>query len=286
MHKNTYRIIAWGRYGDMVMSTALFKEIKEQQPGARIKLYLPRLISRQIFEHNPYIDSIHVIEDRFLFFFLLSKFRKTYHISSGQLIHSIFGDRTTVEIMGEIVGIRLKEKKANIFLTKKEDLDAKTFLAQYKNPICIQTATRGVNKFWFKHKWEDLIRQMQDYTFIQLGFSGEEEIEGAVNLLGKTSFRESMALLKHSLSFVGVDSALSHVTNAFDIPGVILFGSTTPKIWGHLNNINLYKSLRCSPCIDVLGYSDCPYNRRCMELITVADVKEALIKQLSFRKKL
>lgn len=287
MNRNTYHLVEWGGWGDMVMSTALFKEIKSVNPRAKIIIHVPHKNRVQIFENNPFVDRISVGMARHFFtFFLMTKLRAVYHLYYGKYRPSYFPDRTATEIMAEIVGIRLKEKKVRIFLTEKEDFDAKSFLSQYKNPICFQAGTTGVNKFWYKDRWEDLIKQMPDYTFIQLGRENEDPMKGAVILLGKTSFRESMALIKHSLSFVGVDSVLAHVTNAFDTPGVILFGSTTPKVWGQTNNINIYKGIRCSPCIDILSNSLCPYSRQCMAMITVADVKAALTTQLLRRKQL
>jgi ADP-heptose:LPS heptosyltransferase len=281
MHRNTYHLIVWGGYGDMVMSTVLLKEIKGLDPLARITIYIPHELRRQIFENNPYIDRISIgMATHFFSFFLMTKLRTVYHLQYGKYHPSYFPDRTPIDIMAEIVGLKLKERKVCIYLTEQEDLDAKALLEPYKNPICFQAGTRGVNKIWYNDKWADLIKEMPDYTFIQLGRENEAPIEGAVVLLGKTSFRESMALIKHSLSFVGVDSAFAHVTNAFNTPGVILFGATTPKVWGQTNNINIYKAIRCSPCVDVLGNSPCPYNRRCMDLISVADVKAALTAQL------
>jgi hypothetical protein len=50
-------------------------------------------------------------------------------------------------------------------------------------------------------------------------------------------------------------------------------------IWGHQNNINLFKDVSCSPCLDVLRSSKCPYNGECMHHISVEDVKNALKKQ-------
>jgi len=282
MHRSTYHLVAWGGWGDMVMSTALLKEIRQLHPRAKIIIHVPHKNRVQIFENNPYIDRISIGMSRHFFsFFLMTKIKSVYHLRYGKYSPSYFPDRTATEIMAEIVGLKLKEKKVCICLTHQEDLDAKALLEQYKNPICFQSGSTGMNKIWHKDRWVALIRVMPDYTFIQLGKQEDEAIEGAVVLLGKTSFRESMALVKHSLSFVGVDSVLSHVTNAFDTPGVILFGATTPKVWGHPNNINLYKGVRCSPCNDVLANSPCPYNQRCMEMISVADVKAALMTQLS-----
>jgi ADP-heptose:LPS heptosyltransferase len=90
-----------------------------------------------------------------------------------------------------------------------------------------------------------------------------------------------LAILKYARSFVGIDSSLAHATNAFDLPGVILFGDSNPATWGHDNNINLYTAVRCSPCYYYVWNHPCPYGHECMESITVEDVKKALLRQLA-----
>ena len=86
---------------------------------------------------------------------------------------------------------------------------------------------------------------------------------------------------KHSLNH-GVDSFFGHVASAFDITGIILFGDSSPFVYGHDNNINIYKSLPCSPCFELLGGSSCPYNIACMKEISIEmvsnEIREILLK--------
>jgi ADP-heptose:LPS heptosyltransferase len=182
------------------------------------------------------------------------------------------------------MGLKLEDKRIQVYLTEDEEKKGRLALAGYKNPIVIHnTSETSENKHWPLANWEQLVREMPEYTFVQLGLSGDMKVNGAIDLRGKTSFREALAILKSSMSFVGVDSSFAHATNAFDVPGVILFGATTPKVWGHGNNVNLYKSLRCAPCIDILVSSVCPYGKVCMTAISVSEVKDSLMKQLMKR---
>jgi hypothetical protein len=80
-----------------------------------------------------------------------------------------------------------------------------------------------------------------------------------VDLRGETSVRESVALLRHALAFVGVVSFLAHATNATGTPAVVLFGPSAPNVWAHPNQMVINKSLRCAPCIDTLAGHPCPY---------------------------
>ena len=140
------------------------------------------------------------------------------------------------------------------------------------------------NHHWAIENWGNLVRQLPEFTFIQLGMPDEPAVEGAIDWRGKTSMREAFCLLKYAASYVGVDSVHAHVSNAFDLPGVVLFGDSNPALWGHDNNINIYKGIRCSPCYYHLWGATCPYGNTCMKLITVDDVKEALLKQMAKRR--
>lgn len=284
MKRKTLCLEAMGGWGDMVLTTPLFKAIKDSDKNCRTILFCAKRRNAQIFKHNPYIDSIRPLSifgsPISNFFFKIKKWN-LIKLNYGKFLPSIYPTKHAIEILAEIAGVQVNYKKLQIFLSPTEDKKAKQTLCIYPNPICIQSSSKGENKIWAKHKWEELIRQMPGNTFIQLGTSGDEVLEGAVNLLGKTRFRQAAALIKNSRSFVGIDSSLSHVTNAFDIPGVILFGPSTPQIWGHANNINIYSNPRCSPCADILRYSKCPYGTICMNLITVEEVRQAVIMQLS-----
>jgi ADP-heptose:LPS heptosyltransferase len=112
-----------------------------------------------------------------------------------------------------------------------------------------------------------------------VGQDHEPYVTGALDWRGKTTLYEAFCLIKYASSFVGIDSCHAHATNAFDIPGVVLFGDSDPTHFGHSNNINLFKNLPCLCYYELFG-RPCPYNNECMHLITVDDVEQALVKQM------
>ena len=85
-----------------------------------------------------------------------------------------------------------------------------------------------------------------------------------------------MAVIKHAVAFVGADTFWQHVAAAFHKPAVVLFGPSTPAVWGHPSAINLWEPPRCAPCIDVLRDAACPYEIACMRAIDVDTVARAL----------
>jgi ADP-heptose:LPS heptosyltransferase len=280
--RKVMRIISWGGIGDVLLSTPSFMELKQRDKHRRIIVYCRSKPDVEVYRNNPYIDRVR----RTAFnpvFHLLNNLRlvKFHTYNYAALNPSLSYKRNATEIIAEMLGVELSCKKIQVYLTPDEESRAAALLMNYHNPIILHITSRtSANQHWPTERWEQLVREMPDHTFIQLGVTKEPGIAGTIDLRGKTTIREALALLKQARSFVGVVSSFSHATGAFDTPGVVLFGASTPVVWGHANNINIYKSLRCAPCIDVLLGSPCPYGRPCMTMITVEEVKAALLRQL------
>lgn len=104
-----------------------------------------------------------------------------------------------------------------------------------------------------------------------------------VDLAGKTSLDEAIALIASAKAMVSNDSGLMHVAAAFGVPQVAVFGSSSPLhtpplsdratvLW--LKNDPAYQPpLDCAPCFA----RDCPLGHmRCLNDITPARVLSAL----------
>jgi heptosyltransferase-2 len=89
-----------------------------------------------------------------------------------------------------------------------------------------------------------------------------------VDLSGKTSLGEAMALIERCNLFITNDSGLMHVAAALDVPLVAVFGSTNPAATGPLgsNSKVVQAAVPCSPCLK----SECPEGHlKCMDQIDV-----------------
>lgn len=276
-------MIAWGGLGDILLSTPAFKALKQKHPGCRIIVYCPTKGHREIFRNNPDIDAIRstsFFANPVAFTMYYFKWAKFHTFLYGHLSPSLYYRKSAKEIIADMFDVTLEDKNIRVFLTPEEERKAREYMSGFKNPVVLHITSRcSKNQEWPFNNWDKLIRSMPEYTFIQLGLKDELKVKQAVDLRG-TTFREALAFIKHARGFVGVNSSFSHATNAFGIPGVVLFGPSQPEVWGHPNNINLYKPVRCAPCLDILLDSDCPYDKRCMHNITVEEVRAALLRQL------
>lgn len=102
---------------------------------------------------------------------------------------------------------------------------------------------------------------------------------GAINLAGKTSLPELMAVLAAAEAVVANDSGAMHLAAALGTPGVGLFGSTDPVATGPLGALwhVLLSTAPCRPCFR----RECPLappedRYQCLRGITPAEVIGAL----------
>jgi hypothetical protein len=136
------------------------------------------------------------------------------------------------------------------------------------------------NKNWSLEKYQGVVTALRDrYDFVQVGSRNDPPLDGALDLRGKTSLRETAAVLHGSLAFVGQVGFLMHLARAVDCRAVIVYGGReTPAQSGYRCNENLYSAVHCSPCWRL---NTCPYERMCLEQIGVQHVVDALERQVA-----
>lgn len=113
---------------------------------------------------------------------------------------------------------------------------------------------------------------------------GDEIIRGmgGLNLAGKTSLVETVAVIDRGAFLLSGDSGILHIGVGLGKPTVSLFGPGIAKKWAPRgeNHIVLNKNLPCSPCTK-FGYTPkCPINAKCMSDITVDEVFDAVMQLL------
>jgi heptosyltransferase-1 len=119
---------------------------------------------------------------------------------------------------------------------------------------------------WDTKLWpEDYWRQLRDLAIadgygVVLPWGNAEERERAVRLAAatpqarvfdKAPLEEVARLLAHASAVVGVDTGLSHVAAALDVPTVAIYGATDASLTGVLGpRVRLLSAdYRCAPCL-------------------------------------
>lgn len=104
-----------------------------------------------------------------------------------------------------------------------------------------------------------------------------------LDCIGRTTLRETAALISGLDLFVSGDTGLMHVAYGVGTPTVSLFGAGIQRKWAPAggDHIAINKNVPCSPCTK-FGYTPkCPYDVRCLSGITVEEVKESVVTLLA-----
>lgn len=188
------------------------------------------------------------------------------------------------------LGVSDGDKQLCLACTEDEQLWAASVL-ESDNVIAINPgAAYGSAKRWLPERFAevaDTLASRYDAKIVLTGGPGEKEIgceiasamsAPSVNMVGKTSVREMMALLAHSRLLVSNDSGPMHVASAFSVPIVAVFGSTdhTTTCPASQNVKIVRKQIDCAPCL----LRQCPTDHRCMTAITTDDVLAAAFELL------
>jgi ADP-heptose:LPS heptosyltransferase len=284
--KNKIRILTWGGVGDVMLLTPALMSLKKNYPGIKTYIYCISETHFDILKNNPHVDVLKRAKFSSapltgIAYYL--KLIRSHEANYGQLGPDRFYSRKAQEIVGELLEVNVEPGNyPPLYFTEPEELWAKNFLKQYKNPIILSVNGKSCeHKNWYNERWTEVVEYFQkENTFIQIGLANEVSIKGSVNMLGKTTIREACALIKFSKGMLGVESAFAHAAGMFKVPAVILFGPNNPNVFGHDTSSNIYMNLPCSPCMSFLQDSACPYNRTCMRSITVEMVKAAVTEKI------
>ncbi|MGC4095652.1 MAG: glycosyltransferase family 9 protein [Nitrospira sp.] len=159
----------------------------------------------------------------------------------------------------------------------QDELSAVSFA---KDSIVIQSSGRSArhhlgNKEWGADKFNDVANLLsRSFKIIQIGSKSDPLLQNAEDLRGRTSLRQTAAILASCSVFVGLVGFLMHLARAVNKRSVIIYGGRE-KPWqsGYSYNVNIEGHHSCSPC-----WQDniCEHRRMCLSSITAKTVCEQI----------
>jgi ADP-heptose:LPS heptosyltransferase len=270
-----------GRIGDDLMCTTVFRELrKRSKRSLAVATRNPGL-----FEKNPDVEKIIVLTDT-----RLNRWGRA-GLPIKTLAHSGYDASRDMDLppdehilirMCRLAGISGPvELRPYIFLTPAELAAGR--LAE--NQVAVQSTGLAsplamLNREWYPQRFQELCAQLRsDVRVVQVGSASDMKLEGAIDLRGQTTLRQTAAVLANSLVFIGLVGFNMHLARAVDCRSVIIYGGREkPAISGYVANKNLYQQVRCAPC---WLRNPCEFNRKCMDMITVDRVIAAVADQIS-----
>lgn len=119
-----------------------------------------------------------------------------------------------------------------------------------------------------------------DAAYVAEVLAGLPRHERIINLAGKTSLGELLAIIRRCALFITNDSGPLHLAAAYEIPTVSFFGPESPTLYGPKGGEALvfYEGIYCSPCLNVFNVKTAPCSGEniCMQTINSDDVLVAI----------
>ena len=295
--------------GDSIMTTPAIENLVNYFEDVEISLMGP-LIPIETLKNHPSVIKTHVLDKK-----IVSMFRTLKEIKDFDLFFS-FRNSFRAKFMKLFVSSPIKfqydkkningmhqVEKYNNFVNKSlgmnflaEDLilhSASDIKNKGNKLLGINPgASYGSSKRWYPKQFANVaIALSKDYDIIILGGESEEEIaldverylikEGVSNyqnLANKTSITELINQIKGLNLFITGDSGPMHLSAAFNIPTISIFGPTNhheTSQWMNNKSIIVKKNLDCQPCMK----RECPLkHHNCMKLIEAPEVLEEVSK--------
>jgi ADP-heptose:LPS heptosyltransferase len=105
--------------------------------------------------------------------------------------------------------------------------------------------------------WERIVALLRadGLNVIQLGRERDPYVRGAHSLLGLTTPRQAMAMLKRCQLFIGPDSFLAHAAHLTGTKAVVMWGATHHLVYGYpeQTHLQLPKACGLEPLDDCIG---------------------------------
>ncbi len=166
-------------------------------------------------------------------------------------------------------------------------------LASDRPYFIVAPGSNWETKNWPAYKFGQtatLLRRRLGMVPVVVGTKGQadmaatiQQIEpSSINLCGKSSLAELVAVIEGAGLLVANDSGPLHIADALDMPLIGIFGPTDPRVVGPFHRTD--GVIRSTvPCLDcwVKKLARCPYGHRCMHDLAPEDVAALAERQIA-----
>ncbi len=209
----------------------------------------------------------------------------THSIPWHKNIHEV--DSTLEVLTG--ANLPIQDRFLEAWISEDEDGQIRDIVPQIANgktKVLIHAAAAHPDKMYPLERWAEVLKILAPQLNCDFFFTGAEQdyllyeelqlltgIQG-INLAGKLSLRQSMALYRRMNVALCVDSGPAHLSAAVGVPTIALFGPTDPERWRPYgdSHLALYNAeMPCRPC----NYNKTCANRECLTEFSPSKLADA-----------
>lgn len=228
-----------GANGDVLVASYLAGALKAKYPTAKIT-FITGCIA--MVKYNPYIDIVskEADVDFSVKYNLIYNLDYAYENYPNKNILNSYADATQTN----------KDDAKFYFYTEPYQVNLNDYIVFHAG----KTSWSGRN--WSVVKFNKIATELREmgHKVVCIGTNADGSIQCDLDLRGKTSLHQLGHIIKNSKLFVGIDSLPFHITQCFNIPGVVFFGCVRPESRIYRKNIEYVTALN----LDCLG---CHHNK-------------------------
>lgn len=273
-HRSELHLARRGALGDVLLCTPALRELHRINPNTRLTFYtdFPDLI-----RGLPGIHSVLPYAERSP---LALEF--VYESSIPPLRH-------IAKIMGDCIGVDVQDVRPICAMDLNSVEHWRSRLDHLARPIAVINRSAGPftpNKDWPASHWDELVERLcQTGSAVEIGTGAAASSpcrrDRFLDLRGQTTIKDLIAVVAASDVHVGPISGPVHIAAAVGTPSVVIFGGYEDPVGTHYGgNLDLFTQLACSPC---WLRDACPYDRKCLQVISPATVQSGILKVLETR---
>lgn len=265
-----------GGLGDTLMLSGVLKHVVDANPAAKFNLVIRTKYSEILKGHPAIADIGHPLPGAK--FVEMNYWDQSDYCKTGtrvyQILAAMFGLKTPVE------------ESLYVPWEMKDDPMLMSAIPWKKRNVLICPSSDSPRKQMPAQKWEALVKMfLNDGTTVaQVGKRNDRYIRGAYSLLGMTTPRQIIAMIRHFDTVVTSDNFLMHAAHLCGIPAVVLWGATDHRMYGYHEHTHLQTVPACAFSKGCIGpgrgkiYStECPEGgAHCMNQLNVKTIYEAV----------
>ena len=256
-----------GALGDVLMCTPALRELKRRNPTCLVTFYtdFPVLV-----DGLPFIDHIRPMGEE-----PLDAIKLSYE-------QSIPPRRHITRILGDRLGLAVRDVRPSCMVRPELVERFQRDWSGLPRPLIVITRAAGAwtpNKDWPDEYWQLLVQRLAARaTVIDVGAAAAhltaQPVGSYIDLRGQTTLPELIAAIVTADLHIAPITGTVHIAAAMGIRSVVIYGGYEhPDCTSYPGNINLYSPVECAPC---WLREPCPYGKKCLHMITPAQVESAL----------
>ena len=203
--------------GDVLMTTQCFKGIKDKHKGFPL-VYMTQPIYQDIVTNNPYIDEIINYNEKVIKDYLI-----VYNPHGEKILPGGWNNLDVT--LYSMYPYFCKVNPTTMFI---ETIKPFGFDALPKDYIVVHTTGGSIEYRSYTHMGK--VVAGLPFPAVQIGGKLDRAVDGALDLRGKLSFRETAYVMKHAKAAVVIDSFPSHLAGALGTPVVVLYGPAPARV--------------------------------------------------------